>query len=164
VSALQALGDNVGDWVQVIRLQTQEILGADGQPIGAVASPEDLERVERLQQRVEFAVEHLEDEGVRGLNLLDRVAAAALAIWNTELYLAEEVSSLGGQKVTTFRAVTLGKLLRLVGILALGWFLLRFLAGSVRRLVAARTSRRQPRKAAGNWTFGIGIALLVIVA
>jgi small-conductance mechanosensitive channel len=81
------------------------------------------------------------------------------------LYLAEEVSSIGGQKVTTFRAVTLGKLLRLVGILAIGWFLLKFLAGSVRRLVARRPNvTPATAEAAGNWTFGIGIALLVIVA
>jgi small-conductance mechanosensitive channel len=165
VAALKALSEKVDDFAEVIRLQSLETAGPDSQVIGAVASAEDVQQVERLQQQIVFAVAQLEDEGVRGLNLLDRLVATALAIWNTELYLAEEVSSIGGQKVTTFRAVTLGKLLRLAVALVVAWFLMKFLSRAVRRSL-----RRRPGVApatvesAGNWTFGIGIALLIIIA
>ncbi|RPH99778.1 MAG: hypothetical protein EHM68_00800 [Lysobacterales bacterium] len=163
MASIRTLKSRADDWAELIRLQITDLADEETQAIGARASPEDIRRVVKLQNQLEFALAELGDEGVRGPGVLERLNDARLAIWGAELYLAEETASIGGEKVTTYRAVTVGKILRLAVILAVGWFLLRFLSRRVHALVARRPDVDPGvADAARGWTFGIGLALLVL--
>jgi len=117
-----------------------------------------------VQNQLEFALEELGEEGVSGPGLLTRIRDVLLSIWDMELYLAEETDSVGGQKVTTYRAVTLGKLLRLAFILTVGWFLLRFISRRVHAFAMRRPNVDSgAADAARSWTFGIGLAILLLI-
>ena len=87
-------------------------------------SRNDLERVTELRDRFEFAISLLTDSGVEVQGFINTLSNDTLALWNSELYLVEQTGHIGGEKVTTFRAVTLGKLFRLALVLIAGWFLL----------------------------------------
>jgi potassium efflux system protein len=165
LASIKSLKARVDDWVQLIQLQTREMLDEAPQQIGAQASPDDVRRVLRLQHQLEFALEQLGDEGVRGPSLLDRAYDTLLAVWGAEIYLAEETTSIGGERVTTYRAVTLGKLLRLIGILTIGWFALRLISRWVHAFVARRPNVVPgTAETARGWTFGLGLTLLILFA
>lgn len=165
VTSLSKLKGRIDDWVEIIRLQTSDYLGEGSHAVGELLTAADLQRVIRLQNQLKFTIGVLMAEGVEGQDLFNMLAKDALAIWETELYLAEETDSIGGKKITTFRAVTLGKLFRLIFILVAGWFLLRLLSRVVSRLVAKRSTVTQDvADAAGSWTFGLGLAFLLIFA
>lgn len=159
---IESLAASVANWVDAISLHVTAP-GSQRTGVGVQATVEDLERVTRLQNQVAFTLDQLHGEGLRGTPVLDRVKAVLLGIWEAELYLAEETSSIGGNKVTQFRAVTLGKLLRLVVILLVGWYVIRFLAGRLKKALARQGKvSQESAEAAGNWVLGIGFALLVI--
>jgi small-conductance mechanosensitive channel len=163
LASIRSLKSRADDWVELISMQLRDMANEETPAIGARASQEDVRRVVKLQNQLEFALAELGDEGLRGPGVLDRLADAWHAFVDVELYLAEETASIGGQKVSTYRAVTLGKVLRLALILTVGWFVLRFLSRRVHALV-----KRRPNVAPGiaetarGWTFGIGLALLVL--
>jgi len=165
VGTLKALKVRADDWVELIRLNLQEAVRSDGgEQIGEHATTDDVRRVVKVQSQLEFALEELGAEGISGPSPLSRMRDVLLSIWDMELYLAEETESVGGQKVTTYRAVTLGKLLRLAFILTVGWFLLRFISRRVRAFVMRRPNVDPgAADAAGGWTFGIGLAILVLI-
>lgn len=161
--ALQELKTSLDDWVAALALVQVEASITGKQMTLTEIDPADVEKVKRLRNRVGFAIGYLEGEGVSGKSPLDYVTGTLLAIWNTELYLAEESSVIGGQKVINHHAVTLGKLLRLVVILVVGWMILRFIADAVKRLLSRRHEVSQATaETARNWVFGLGVALLVI--
>jgi potassium efflux system protein len=163
LASIKALKSRADDWVELIRLQIGDLADQETQPIGARVSLKDIRRVMTLQNQIDFALAELGDEGVRGPGVLAWLTEVGLAIWGAELYLAEETTSIGGEKVTTSRAVTLGKILRLAVILVVGWFLLRFLSRRVHSLVARRPNIDPGiADSARGWTFGLGLALLVL--
>jgi len=165
IEDLQGLQSRADDWVEVIRLHA----GASGKSqtsvIGAEVTVADLEQVTELQYKIRFAREMLGDEGINVPGILNHTVNGLLAVWNLELYLAEETRSVAGEKISTYSAVTLGKILRLIVILLLGWFALRFLSRQLYVLLS-RSGRVDPAKAelAKSWTFGLGITILVIIA
>ena len=161
VDQIRAIRNTVDDWVEVIRLQTQE---AAEESVGEATSPDDLLRVVRLQKQIGFAIDELVLEGIRGKSLLDRTFEGFQAIWNFELYVAEETLSVGGNKVSVYRQVTIGKLLRLAFILVVGWLALRFFSRSVRFLAIRWAGRSEATaNSVSSWSFGIGLVLLVII-
>jgi len=163
VTAMHGLKRRLDDWMELIGLNIQEAATGTAETLGAQATNQDLERVADLRSRVEFALQELGDEGIRGRNLFQRAWSGLQAIWAMELYLAEETASVAGERVTTYRAVTIGKILRLIFILTVGWLVLRFLSRRLHALLLRRPDA-DPAQAdlARNWAFGIGLALLII--
>jgi len=161
VEQIHATRSTVDDWVDVVRLRTLE--DAE-ESVGEATSPNDLLRVVRLQKQIGFALEELELEGVRGESLLDKIIGGSLVFWNFELYLAEETVSVGGNKVTLYSQVTIGKLLRLAFILVLGWLAVRYISRGF-RLLAIRWAGASETTAntVGSWSFGVGLVLLIVI-
>jgi small-conductance mechanosensitive channel len=164
IDRIMEIKKKADDWAEALRLQVRDAAETGMQDIGLQVSADDFSRVMRLQDRAVFALEQLADEGIERSPVYARVVDGLQSVWGLELYLAEETSSVGGNKVTSYRAVTLGKLLRLCFILAVGWFLLGYLSRLVRSLVARRENVSQDTiDSAGSWTFGIGLALLIVI-
>jgi small-conductance mechanosensitive channel len=163
VSRIKALAAQLDDWVRLIQLHARGEMDTESHTVGVRATSEDVTRVTGLQDQVRFALQDLSEEGMRGPALLDRVWSTLQAVWGAELYLAEETASVAGEKVTTYRAVTLGKLLRLAFIVAVGWYLLRLLSWRVHAFVTKRPGV-EPGLAdtVRSWTFGVGLTLLLL--
>lgn len=163
IELLQEQQAKANDWVELIRLQARDPSGKGAQLIGAVASQGDLQRVVDLQLKIRYMLELLGGDTVTVPGVLDHLANAWAAFWGMELYLAEETNSIAGEKVTTYSAVTLGKILRLVLILLIGWFVLRFLARRLQSLLLHRFGS-DPTRAdlVRRWTFGLGLTILLI--
>lgn len=166
VAVLRNLNARVDDWVELIQLAARDFTEQNvAGEIDERVTLKDVRRVVKVQNQLQFALEQLGEEGVRDPSLLDRVRDAALVIWGMEIYLAEETELVGGHKVMTYRAVTLGKLLRLAFILTVGWFLLRFLSRRVHAFVAGRPNvATATANTTRDWTFRIGLALLILIA
>ena len=160
---LRRLQDRIDDWVEMVRLQVREDVAEGAPALGAAISETEARGVIELQQKIRYTRDLLGDAGVSVPGLLGHAANGLLAVWGMELYLAKETASIGGEKITNYSPVTLGKILRLALILAVGWFVLRFLARRLHRLMLRRQDA-DPGKAdmIRNWTFGIGLTLLVL--
>lgn len=163
VAAIGALKERVDDWVQLIQLQAREAVEETSTGVGKLASQSDVRHIIKLQNQLEFVLLQLGDEGISGISLFENVRNALLSIWGIELYLAEETASVGGKKVSTYRAVTLGKLILLALIITIGWFVLRFLTHRIHALVAKRSNlESSTADTARRWTFGLGLSILLI--
>ena len=162
--ALATLGEHkkrVDDWIEIAQLRL-----AGGATGAAEIDPgklrENLQQAARMQRRIGFAIADLEGGHLK-TPVLDLVSSRLHALWDTELYLAEETEVVNGSKMTTFRAVTLGKLARLAVILTVGWLLLRFISRKVKAIVVRKAGISQATAdLAATWAFGAGLALLVI--
>ena len=161
IASLTGFKTRVDDWAEIAQLRLASGSSA-ATAIDTTRLREATAQVGVMQRRIGFALADLE-AGHFQLPLLDTIAGRLRAIWDAELYLAEETEVIDGKKLTTYRAITLGKLARLALILTVGWLLLRFLSRRLKALLA-RKPRIGPDTAelAGKWFFGIGLALLVI--
>jgi small-conductance mechanosensitive channel len=161
IASLRQFQSRVDDWSEIARLRL-ESGGSGAAEIDTTRLRDATAQVGVMQRRIGFALADLE-AGHFQLPLLDTIAGRLRALWDAELYLAEETEVIDGKKLTTYRAITLGKLVRLAVILTVGWLLLRFLSRRLKALLA-RKPRIGPDTAelAGKWIFGIGLALLVI--
>jgi potassium-dependent mechanosensitive channel len=84
-------------------------------------------------------------------------------LWNFELYNAIDTIVVDGQKVTGRRSVTVGKVVQIVLILVLGFFMCRLLAAVVRRVAKARFKvQDNASRILGKWIFGVLLAILVV--
>lgn len=161
IASLAGFQTRVDDWAEIAQLRL-----ASGSSAATGIDPARLReatvQVGVMQRRIGFALADLE-AGHFQLPLLDTIASRLRALWDAELYLAEETEVIDGKKISTYRAVTLGKLARLALILTVGWLLLGFLSRRMKALLA-RKPRISPDTAdlAGKWIFGIGLALLLI--
>lgn len=161
IESLNGFQTRVDDWSEIAQLRL-----ASGSTAASGIDPARLReataQVGVMQRRIGFALADLEAGHLR-LPLLDTIAARLHALWDAELYLAEETEVIDGKKISTYRAVTLGKLARLALILTVGWLLLRFFSRRIKALLA-RNSRISPDSAelAGKWIFGLGLALLLV--
>lgn len=151
----------VDDWIEIAQLRLAG--GATGAAeIDPVKLRESLQQVGRMQRRIGFAIADLEG-GHLQTPVLDLVSSRLHALWDTELYLAEEIEVVNGRKISTFRAVTIGKLARLALILTVGWLLLRFISRKFESIVVRKAGISQAAAGLGvKFAFGIGLALLVI--
>ena len=151
----------VDDWIEIGQLRLAG--GSTGTvELDPANLAELLRQTGQMQRRIGFAIADLEGGHLK-TPVFDRVSSALAALWNTELYLAEEVEIVDGKKSSTYRAVTLGKLIRLACILGVGWLLLRFISRRVKSLVS-RKSQLAPATAevASKWAFALGLGLLVL--
>jgi potassium-dependent mechanosensitive channel len=161
ITSLNGFKTRVDDWAEIAQLRL-----AGGNSAATGMDPERLRQataeVGVMQRRIGFALADLE-AGHFQIPLLDTITGRLHALWDAELYLAEETEVIDGKKISTYRAVTLGKLARLALILTVGWLLLRFLSRRIKALLA-RKSKISPDTAdlAGKWIFGLGLALLVV--
>ena len=161
IASLTGFKTRVDDWAEIARLRSASGTSAAA-AIDTTRLRDAIAQVGVMQRRIGFALADLE-AGHFQLPLLDTITGRLRALWDAELYLAEETEVIDGKKIRNYRAVTLGKLARLALILTVGWLLLRFLS---RRLKALLT--RKPRigpdtaELAGKWFSGIGLALLLI--
>lgn len=162
--ALVALNEckvQVDDWIEIGHLRLSG--GSSGTvELDPGQLREMLLRTGQMQRRIGFAIADLEGGHLK-TPILDRISSSMGALWNTELYLAEETEIVDGKKISTYRAVTLGKLIRLACILTVGWLLLRLLSRRVKSIVSHR-SRITAATAdlASKWAFALGLALLVL--
>jgi small-conductance mechanosensitive channel len=163
LSELRRLQGRTDEWAEAVGLLARKEMAEKSSVADAVISEADARNVFELQSRIRYTRELLGDTGVDLPGLLDQLVNGLLAVWRMELYLAEETTSIGGEKVTTYSPVTLGKILRLGLILAVGWLTLRFLALRLHNLVLRREVA-DPGKAdmIRSWTFGIGLTILVL--
>jgi small-conductance mechanosensitive channel len=161
IASLTSFKTRVDDWAEIARLRSASGTSAAA-AIDTTRLRDAIAQVGVMQRRIGFALADLE-AGHFQLPLLDTITGRLRAIWDAELYLAEETEVIDGKKLTTYRAITLGKLARLAVILTVGWLLLRFLSRRLKALLA-RKPRIGPDTAelAGKWFFGLGLALLVI--
>jgi small-conductance mechanosensitive channel len=161
IASLRQFQSRVDDWSEIARLRLDSG-GSGAAEIDTTRLRDANRQVGIMQRRIGFALADLEAGHFR-TPLLDTVTARLRALWDAELYLAEETEVVDGKKLSTYRAITLGKLARLALILTVGWLLLRFLSRRLKALLA-RKPRIGPDTAelAGKWIFGIGLALLVI--
>lgn len=163
MASLRAHKARVDDWVQLIRLQVRDHSDEISLEVAEQASDDDIRRVLRLQHQLAFVISQLDVAGISGPGFWETLGRGMSGVWDTELYLVEETAWVSGEKVTNFRAVTLGKLVRLAGILVIGWFALRFLSHQVYRLISRRpTAQPGSAEMARAWTFGLGLVILLI--
>ena len=161
---LATLGESkkrIDDWIEIAQLRL-----AGGATGAAEIDPrklrENLQQASRLQRRIGFAIADLEGGHLK-TPVLDLVSSRLHALWDTELYLAEETEVVNGSKISTFRAVTVGKLVRLALILTVGWLLLGFISRKVKSIVIRKSGISQTTSdIAAKFAFGLGLALLVI--
>lgn len=154
-----------GTWAQVARSLADDRLLKKGESAKELTVRDELQRIKRLQSQIDFAIAELEETAGLGFSVLGRVFDAAVAIWNSELYLVEDTASLEGKKVSTYRAITFGKLIKLALILTAGWFTLKFLSRRMRTFANARLGRSlTSANTIARWTFGVGLGLLIIYA
>jgi small-conductance mechanosensitive channel len=159
----RAMSQIVGIWVETGETMVDESLSDTQESVEDQETRDEFQRIIRLRNHIDFAISELNIDTHPGISLLKRVTEGALAVWGTELYLVEDTTSFEGKRVTSFRAITLGKLIQLVFILTAGWFALKFLSNRVRRLVSRRpgTSLRTANSIS-RWTLAIGLTLLTI--
>ena len=159
----KSMKSRVDDWVRIGQLQTPDSARVAAMTLDPDALREALRLATGFQRRIGFAIDDLGGKGERGRPLLEIAKDRIAALWNAELYLVEETSFIDGKKVTTARAVTVGKLIRLAVILTIGWLLLRWIARRV-ALATERRKRVQPATAAliARWFFIAGFAILLI--
>jgi len=153
----------VEEWGAVgkIRASEAESEGGDQSRFGAIQDAR--EKLANQKLRLEFAIAEVGGTQVKSFNGVDRIINVTSSIWNMELYLAEEDAFIDGKKVTSYRAVTLGKLLRLTMILVVGCFLLRFLSGRLRKALQKRGRTTEAAlDLASRAFFGMGLFLILI--
>lgn len=95
-----------------------------------------------------------------------QVATTSRALWEFEIYTVEESVKLeDGRTVPAKRAITLGKLLFLVAVVTVGYFLIRRLATRLAERMGARF-HLEPGKAqtARRWLLVLGMSLLGLYA
>lgn len=113
--------------------------------------------------RLEFAIAELSGDVIKPSVGVDHLTNILSSLWNMELYLAEQNVFIDGKKVVSYRAVTLGKVLRFLIILVIGYFLLRYLSLRLRRFLK---KRGRATEAAIDFVartfFGTGLFLLLI--
>jgi small-conductance mechanosensitive channel len=159
--SLEEMKTRVDDWIKIAQLRVAA--GSSGAVVVDPAQMQSsLQKAGSMQRLIGFTIADL-GGGHFGTKPLDSLSSGLLSFWNTELYLAEETEVIDGKKVTTFRAVTLGKLVRLAMILTVGWLVLRFLSHKAKSLIS-RKSKIPPAtvELAAKWLFGLGLALLFI--
>jgi len=150
-------------WAQVGKSLAGELLLKAGDSTDPLEVHDELQRIKRLQNQIDFAISDLEKKAGIGVSILGRVLEAAIAIWNSELYLVEDTASHEGKKVSTFRAITFGKLVKLALILAAGWLTLKFLSRRLRTLATRYLGYSQAAvNSIVRWNFGVGLGLLII--
>jgi potassium-dependent mechanosensitive channel len=109
-------------------------------------------------QRNLSPVERLQLAFRNAQNLFDR-------LWNFELYNAVDTIVVDGQKVTGRRSVTVGKVVQIILILVLGFFLCRLLAALVKRIARARFKfQENASQVLGRWVFGVLLTILVFLS
>jgi small-conductance mechanosensitive channel len=153
----------IDTWAQFAQSKAGDRLLVPGDSSDPLVLRDEFQRIKRLQHQIDFAVSDLEKRAGPGVSILGRVLEGALAIWNSELYLVEDTASHEGKKVSTFRAITFGKLVKLAFILVAGWLALKFLSRRLRTL-ATRYLGASPAtvNTIVRWNFGVGLGLLII--
>jgi small-conductance mechanosensitive channel len=161
IAALDGMKTRVDDWLEIANLRLN-----GGSAESAQIDPGELrnsiQRVVKMQRLIAYTIADLEGKQLK-TPVLDRVSSTLVALWDTELYLAEDIEIVDGKKTSTFRAVTLGKVLRLVVILTVGWIILRYLSRKVKRLLSSRPQfSTAATDLAAKAVFVFGLVLLVI--
>lgn len=161
LASLAEMKNRVDDWLEIAKLRM-----AGGMAGAAELDPaqlrEAIQRAGKMQRLIAFTIADLEG-GHLQTPVIDRLSSAALALWNTELYLAEQIEIVDGTKTSTYRAVTLGKVVRLLMILIIGWMVLGFISRKTRSIISRRASIPQSgADLAARAISVVGLALLIL--
>ena len=163
IGVFDEMKETVGAWARVAESLFDDQLFKSEERQQVLQITNEFQRIKRLQYQIDFAIAELEEASGPGTSLLNHLLSAAVAIWRSELYLVEDTASFEGKKISTFRAITFGKLVQLAFILVAGWLTLKFLSRQL-RTVATRYLGRSTDSANSivRWTFGIGLGLLIV--
>ncbi|MDH3903019.1 MAG: hypothetical protein OES90_07340, partial [Xanthomonadales bacterium] len=113
LATFREMKETIDAWVRVGEsLVDDSLIRAEQRP-QILQARNEFRRTKRLQYQIYFVITELEDLAGPGISLLTKVLDAAVAIWRAELYLVEDTASFEGKKVSTFRAITFGKLVML---------------------------------------------------
>lgn len=166
LATLKSQRDRVDDWVKVTELRLSggnaEIRDFDPEQLR-----DSVLELRAMQRRITFAISDLDSFSLskRGTPLLDRIINTVKSIWNAELYFVEESDIVEGKKIPIYRAITMGKVLRLAFILVVGWLLLGFISRRTKARVLKNSAIPQSTAdMIGKWAFGTGLFLLVLYA
>ena len=163
LGTFREMKETIGAWARVGEsLVDDSLIRAEQRP-QTLQVRKDFKRVKRLQYQIDFVIVELEETAGPGISFLTQLLDAVVAIWHSELYLVEDTASFEGRKVSTFRAITFGKLVMLALILTGGWLALKLLSRVLKR-VATRYLGRSPASVNSivRWNFGVGLGLLII--
>ncbi|MBD0305414.1 MAG: mechanosensitive ion channel [Nitrospiraceae bacterium] len=87
------------------------------------------------------------------------------AMWNFEVFAAEDTIEVDGKKITGRRSVTVGKIISALGILIVGYWICLYLARFIGRLAATRMGMApEVANLVRQWTQASLISLLVLVS
>lgn len=162
LSDFEQYTSRIKDWTETARLRLETGTTTAAVTIDPEKLRAALQRVMALGRRVGFATGELQ-AGHHGTPVMDQLGNAFHNVWDAELYLAEQTEIVGGNKLTTYRAVTVGKIVWLSVIIVAGWILL----GRLSRLTGKLVARKQNIAPgvvdlASRAVFFIGFMLLVI--
>jgi len=151
----------VDDWIEIAQLRLSGGATAAAE-IDLAKMRESLQQAAQLQRRIGFAIADLEGGHLK-VPALDLLSSRLSALWNAELYLAEETEVVNGSKISTYRAVTVAKLARLALILTVGWLLLRFITRKVESIIVRKAGiSNAAAELAAKLVFVLGLALLMV--
>lgn len=164
LATIEGLRERLDDWVKIVDLRL-----AGGSSEVSDFDPEkfrdSLLELRAMQRLIAFSIGDLDkfDLRNRGTPLLNRIIDSFQSIWNAELYLVEDNDIVDGKKIPIFRAITVGKVLRLAFILIVGYYLLKWISRRIKGMLAKRSSiTPEIAEILGKWIFGIGLCLLVL--
>ncbi len=163
LATFDKLRKSVTDWNEIAQLR---LVGghAGVAEFDPVRLRDAIQQVARMKRLIGFAIEDI-NGSTRGTPVWDYITSGLFSLWNTELYLAEETDIVDGRKIPIFRAVTLGKLVRLAFILTVGWWILRFLSHQIAGFLSGKSKIPATTSVTIVKLFsGVGLALLVIYA
>jgi small-conductance mechanosensitive channel len=161
LATFDKLKKRIDDWGEIAQLRLVG-MSTNAAEIDPVTLREAIQQVARMKRLIGFAIDDLKGSERRAPSW-DDINSGLFAIWNTELYLAEETEIIDGRKIPVFRAVTLGKLVRLAFILAVGWWILRYLSRRLAALLARKSKIPDTAAVTAVKLFaGFGLVLLVI--
>jgi len=163
LGTFREMKETIGAWARVGESLVDDSLIRAEQRSQTLQIRKEFKRIKRLQYQIDFVIVELEETAGPGISFLTQLLDAVVAVWRSELYLVEDTASFEGKKVSTFRAITFGKLVMLALILIAGWLALKFLSRML-RMMATRFLGRSPASVNSivRWNFGIGLALLII--
>ncbi len=162
LAAFDKMKSRIEDW-SIMGQQRLEQQNLDAVEVDGNAVRDSLREISRLRTLIGFAI--TETGGVRsaGKPIFDRLKATLADLWDTELYLAEETAFIDGRKVTSARAVTVGKVVWLAVILIIGVIILRYGSARVKTTVGKRANLPLgTADLAARAAFGFGLVMLFL--
>lgn len=95
----------------------------------------------------------------------ERASERATAVWNWEVFSAEDTIEVDGKKITGHRSVTIGKILTALAILSIGYWLCLYCAALIGRLAVRRLGvAPELANLLRQWSQALLVTLLIVTS